>query len=136
MLSVLDYAVNILKVNHVIVCGHYNCGGIEAALSNKHFGLLDNWIRQIKDVYRFHYDELNKLKNKDLHNRYVELNVIDQVHDLSKTSVIQKAWRNDQYIHLHGWVYDIADGIVRDLKVTLKDNKDVEDIYQLEFHNE
>lgn len=136
MLSVLDYAVNILKVNHVIVCGHYNCGGIEAALSNKHFGLLDNWVRHIKDVYRLHNDELNNLSKKERKNRYVELNVIEQVHDLAKTSVIQKGWENDQNIHLHGWVYDISDGIVRDLMVTLRDNTDLQDIYQLEFHNE
>ena len=107
MLSVLDFAVNVLKVKHVIVCGHYGCGGVKAAMSNKQIGLIDNWIRHIKDVYRMHQDELNSIVNEDERfNRFVEVNVKEQVLDVAKTSIIQNAWSNGQEIHLHGWVYD------------------------------
>ena len=134
MLSVLDYAVNVLKVKHVIVCGHYGCGGVAAALTNKQFGLIDNWIRHIKDVYRFHNEELNSLKvEKERFDRFVELNVIEQVLDLAKTSIIQGAWKNGQQIHLHGWVYDIKDGLIKDLDVTLKDNNSLSQVYQLDL---
>ena len=132
MLSVLDYAVNVLKVKHVIVCGHYGCGGVKAAMGNSQIGLIDNWIRHIKDVYRFHYEELDKIENeKERFNRFVELNVSEQVLDLAKTSIIQTAWKKDQQIHIHGWVYDIHDGLVNDLNVTLKDNKSLNQVYQL-----
>ncbi len=134
MLSVLDYAVNVLKVKHVIVCGHYGCGGVAAAMTNKQFGLIDNWIRHIKDVYRFHNEELNSLKvEKERFDRFVELNVIEQVLDLAKTSIIQGAWKNGQQIHLHGWVYDIKDGLIKDLDVTFKDNNSLSQVYQLDF---
>lgn len=132
MLSVLDYAVNVLKVKHVIVCGHYGCGGVKAAMGNTHIGLIDNWIRHIKDVYRFHYEELDKIENeKERFNRFVELNVSEQVLDLAKTSIIQNAWKKEQQIHIHGWVYDIHDGLINDLNVTLKDNKSLNEVYQL-----
>lgn len=134
MLSVLDYAVNVLKVKHVIVCGHYGCGGVQAALTNKHFGLIDNWIRHIKDVYRFHQEELNELQDeKQKFDRFVELNVIEQVFDLAKTSIIQGAWESGQEIHVHGWVYDIKDGFIKDLDVTLKNNHTLSDVYQLDL---
>lgn len=134
MLSVLDYAVNVLKVKHVIVCGHYGCGGVAAALTNKQFGLIDNWIRHIKDVYRFHNEELNSLKvEKERFDRFVELNVMEQVLDLAKTSIIQGAWKNGQQIHLHGWVYDIKDGLIKDLDVTFKDNNSLSQVYQLDL---
>lgn len=132
MLSVLDYAVNVLKVKHVIVCGHYGCGGVKAAMGNTHIGLIDNWIRHIKDVYRFHYEELDKIENEnERFNRFVELNVSEQVLDLAKTSIIQNAWKKEQQIHIHGWVYDIHDGLINDLNVTLKDNKSLNEVYQL-----
>ena len=132
MLSVLDYAVNVLKVKHVIVCGHYGCGGVKAAMGNSQIGLIDNWIRHIKDVYRFHYQELDKIENeKERFNRFVELNVSEQVLDLAKTSIIQSAWKKEQQIHIHGWVYDIRDGLINDLEVTLKDNKSLNQVYQL-----
>ncbi len=134
MLSVLDYAVNVLKVKHVIVCGHYGCGGVAAAMTNKQFGLIDNWIRHIKDVYRFHNEELNSLTvEKERFDRFVELNVIEQVLDLAKTSIIQGAWKNGQQIHLHGWVYDIKDGLIKDLDVTFKDNNSLSQVYQLDL---
>jgi carbonic anhydrase len=134
MLSVLDYAVNVLKVKHIIVCGHYGCGGVAAAMTNKHFGLIDNWIRHIKDVYRFHHEELNYIKDEKTRlNRFIELNVVEQVNDLAKTSIIQSAWEKDQKIHIHGWVYDVADGFVKDLGINLTDNNSLQDVYQLEI---
>lgn len=134
MLSVLDYAVNVLKVKHVIVCGHYGCGGVQAAMTNKHFGLIDNWIRHIKDTYRFHQNELNAIEDeKQRFDRFVELNVVEQVHDLAKTSIVQSAWENGQELHVHGWVYDVADGLINDLKITLKNNEQLADVYQLDL---
>jgi carbonic anhydrase len=134
MLSVLDYAVNVLKVKHVIVCGHYGCGGVQAAMTNRHFGLIDNWIRHIKDVYRFHADELNVIRDeKQRFNRFVELNVTEQVMDLAKTSIVQEAWERGQELHLHGWVYDVADGLIKDLDVTIRDNNSLSEVYQLDL---
>jgi carbonic anhydrase len=134
MLSVLDYAVNVLKVKHIIVCGHYGCGGVQAAMTNKHIGLIDNWIRHIKDVYRFHQDELNAIEDeKDRFNRFVELNVIEQVLDLAKTSIVQTAWESGQKVQVHGWVYGIHDGVIKDLGVNLGDNKSLSDVYQLDI---
>jgi carbonic anhydrase len=134
MLSVLDYAVNVLKVKHVIVCGHYGCGGVQTAMTNKHVGLIDNWIRHIKDVYRFHHEELNAIENeKARFNRFVELNVTEQVQDLAKTSIVQEAWQRGQSLHLHGWVYDVADGLINDLKVTLKNNESLSEVYRLDL---
>jgi carbonic anhydrase len=132
MLSVLDYAVNVLKVKHVIVCGHYGCGGVKAAMGNSQIGLIDNWIRHIKDVYRFHHEELNAIQDeKARFNRFVEVNVAEQVLDLAKTTIVQSAWGKGQQVHLHGWVYDIHDGLINDLNVTLKDNKSLNEVYQL-----
>jgi carbonic anhydrase len=134
MLSVLDYAVNILKVKHVIVCGHYGCGGVQAALTNKHFGLIDNWIRHIKDVYRLHQDELNMIVDeKAKFDRFVELNVFEQVYDLAKTSIIQGAWEKGQDLHIHGWVYDIRDGLINDQQITIKNNESLSEVYQLDL---
>ena len=134
MLSVLDYAVNVLKVKHVIVCGHYGCGGVKAAMGNQNIGLIDNWIRHIKDVYRFHNDELASIKDEQQKfDRFVELNVVEQVMDLAKTSIIQNAWNNDQPLHVHGWVYDIKDGIIKDLNVNYENNSMLGDVYQLDL---
>ena len=116
MLSVLSYAVEVLKVKHIIVCGHYGCGGVLAAMENKQFGLIDNWLRHIKDVYRLHYKELNSIQDKKQKaDRLVELNVIEQVQDLGKTSIVQNAWKREQPLHLHGWVYDVKGGLIKDL---------------------
>lgn len=134
MLSVLDYAVNVLEVKHVIVCGHYGCGGVQTAMTNKHVGLIDNWIRHIKDVYRFHQDELNAIfDEKKRFDRFVELNVFEQVLDLAKTSIVQSAWERGQDLHVHGWVYDIKDGLIKDLDITLRDNKSLSSVYQLDL---
>ena len=134
MLSVLDYAVQVLKVKHVIVCGHYGCGGIKAALSNQQFGLIDNWLRNIKDVYRLHQKELDALKNETLReNRLVELNVIESAFNICKTSTVQNAWNNGQKLHIHGWVYDVSNGLIRDLEVTVRDNSEIGSIYKFNF---
>jgi carbonic anhydrase len=134
MLSVLDYAVNALKVKHVLVCGHYGCGGVKAAMGNESIGVIDNWIRNIKDVYRVHYDELSAIEDKDQKfNRMVELNVIEQVYNLAKTSIVQNAWNNGQELHLHGWVYGLNSGYVTDLNVNFSDNEELDSMYKLNF---
>lgn len=134
MLSVLDYAVNVLQVKHIIVCGHYGCGGVQTAMTNKHVGLIDNWIRHIKDVYRLHRLELDAITDEAARfDRFVELNVFEQVLDLGKTSIVQAAWERGQEVHVHGWVYAIHDGMIRDLKVTLKDNETLSDVYKLDL---
>ena len=114
LISVLEYAVNVLKVKHVIVCGHYGCGGVKASLTRNSLGIINKWLRNIKDVYRFHQEEIDNLKDEDAKvNRMVELNVQEQVMNLAKTSIIQKAWKNTGAPHLHGWVYDLHDGIIK-----------------------
>ena len=134
MLSVLDYAVNALKVKHVIVCGHYGCGGVKAAMGNNSIGIIDNWIRHIKDVYRFHHEELDAITDeKKRFNKFVEINVKEQVMDLAKTSIVQNAWKNGQELSLHGWVYGLNDGYVTDLDVNFSCDKDLDDVYQLKF---
>lgn len=134
MLSVLDYAVNSLKVQHVIVCGHYGCGGIKAAMGNSSIGIIDNWIRHIKDVYRFHHEELDAIVDeRERFNRFVEVNVKEQVMDLAKTSIVQNAWSGRQKLHIHGWVYGLDSGYVTDLGVNFSCDKDLDDVYQLKF---
>ena len=134
MLSVLDYAVNVLKVKHVIVCGHYGCGGIKAAMGNDSIGIIDNWIRHIKDVYRLHKEELDAIANEDdRFNKFVEVNVKEQVFDLAKTSIVQSAWKKGQELTLHGWAYGLNSGYVTDLNVNISSNKDLDNVYQLEF---
>ena len=133
MLSVLSYAVEVLKVKHIIVCGHYGCGGVLAAMENKQFGLIDNWLRHIKDVYRYHHKELDAIADKTQRaRRFVEVNVMEQVHDLGKTSIVQNAWKNKQPLHVHGWVYDIHDGIIKDLNVSFTCTKDLHKVYHLD----
>ncbi|HEX8270686.1 MAG TPA: carbonate dehydratase [Flavobacterium sp.] len=134
MLSVLDYAVNVLKVKHVIVCGHYGCGGVKAAMGNDSIGIIDNWIRHIKDVYRIHHNYLDSIINEeDRFNAFVELNVKEQVFDLAKTSIVQSAWRNGQELTLHGWAYGLNSGFVNDLNVNISSEKDLDTVYQLKF---
>lgn len=114
VLSVLEYAVNHLKVNHIIVCGHYGCGGIKAAMSSHDYKqVLNMWLRNIKDVYRLHREELDAIMDEDLRaDRLCELNVKEQVMDLAKTSIVQRAWKHEQRPHLHGWVYGLKDGLI------------------------
>jgi carbonic anhydrase len=134
MLSVLDYAVNVLGVSHVIVCGHYGCGGVNAALENNQVGIIDNWLRHIKDVYRLHKDEIDALPTlRDKQRRMVEVNVQEQVYDLSKTSIIQGAWEQGKFLQVHGLVYDIENGILKDLDVTVGDNSQMDGVYKFNF---
>jgi carbonic anhydrase len=134
MLSVLQYSVEVLKVKHIVVCGHYGCGGIKAAMGNKHLGLIDNWLRNIKDVYRLHSSTLQMMREGEERERLLtRLNVREQVLNLAKTEVVQRAWEENRVLHIHGWVYDIETGLIEDLDVNLKGPSDVHDIYQFDF---
>ncbi len=136
MLSVLDYAINVLEVKHVIVCGHYGCGGVQTAMKNVHIGIIDNWIRHIKDVYRLNQEELNAIADeKERFDRFVEINVIEQVKDLAKTSIVQGAWKNGKKFGIHGWVYGIENGYIKDLNISMFDDSELPDVYKLEFNN-
>ena len=116
LLSVLQYAVEVLKIRHIIVCGHYNCGGVKAAMTNKDFGLINKWLRNIKEVYEKHYDELQAIENEQSRfNAMVELNVKEQIQNLAKTTIVQKAWESSQLPHLHGWVFDIHKGEIKEV---------------------
>lgn len=114
-LSVIQYAVEVLKVKHIIVCGHYGCGGIKAAMDNAQHGLIDNWLRHIKDVRRFHKDKLENLNHEDKLDLLCELNVMEQVANVSKTTTVQNAWRAGTELSIHGWIYNIENGILKDL---------------------
>lgn len=114
LLTVLDYAVNHLKVKHIIVCGHYGCGGVKASMTNHNFGIINKWLRNIKDVYRFHRQEIDSISDEENKvDRMVELNVQEQVMNLAKTSIVQKAWLHEKRPDLHGWVYGLKDGIIK-----------------------
>ena len=133
MLSVLDYAVNVLQVKHVIVTGHYGCGGVLASMTNKQFGLIDNWLRTIKDVYRVHAAELDAIEDETKRgDRLVELNVIENVNNLCKTSIVQNAWQNGQQLSVHGWVYSLATGIITDMKVSTDNNSKMAEVFRFE----
>ena len=133
LLSVLKYAVNYLKVKHIIVCGHYGCGGIKAAMSNEEFGLLNKWLRNIKDVYRFHNEELDAIDDDEARtNRLVELNVLEQVKNLAKTTIVQRAWHTEQPLMIHGCVYGLDNGTLKEV-VTMHDTSLIKPIYQYQF---
>jgi carbonic anhydrase len=118
-LSVIQYAVEILKVKHIIVCGHYGCGGVAAALDDKEHGLIDNWLRHIQDVYRLYAAELDSITDAAARrDRLCELNVIEQVANVCSTTMVRKAWRRGQNLHVHGWIYHLEDGLLNDLGVT------------------
>jgi len=118
-LSVLQFAVEVLGVKHVIVCGHYGCGGVKAALEGRDHGLIDNWLRHIMDVYRYNEPEFDGLDGEEqVHDRLCELNVVEQVHNVSATTIMQSAWKSGREISVHGLIYNIQDGILRDLKVS------------------
>jgi len=118
-LSVIQYAVDVLKVQHIIVCGHYGCGGVSAALDNNSHGLIDNWLHHIEDVYRFHKEEMDKVTDeKERVNLLCELNVIEQVDNICKTTTLINAWKSGQNLTVHGVVYNLHDGILKDLKVS------------------
>jgi carbonic anhydrase len=131
LLSILEFAVTHLKVKHIIVCGHYGCGGIKAAMSNHDYKqVLNMWLRNIKDVYRLHREELNAIKNEDLRaNRLCELNVKEQVMHLAKTSIVQRAWKHEQRPDLHGWVYGLKDGLINPL-FEMKAGTHIDELYE------
>jgi carbonic anhydrase len=133
LLSVLSFAVEHLKVKHVIVCGHYGCGGVKAALSSHRYGVLDEWLRQIKDVYQANRDEISSLVSLDTQaDRLVELNVHQQLRNLLKTNIIQKAWHQDARPILHGWAYSMSDGLLKSL-CKIEPGSPIEEIYRFDF---
>ena len=130
LLSVLEYAVKYLEVKHIIVCGHYGCGGVKAAVSNQFHGFVDNWLCNIKDVYNKHHLELATIRDEDKRiDRLTELSVIEQVRNLAKTTIVQEAWKV-RPLHLHGWVYGINNGLVTDLSIIHNEAEDIEPIYR------
>lgn len=132
MMSVVQYAVEVLKVKHVIVCGHYGCGGVKAAMGNSSFGLIDNWLRNIKDTYWNNHKELDEISDAAARaDRLTELNVIHGVNNLVKTNIIQNTWKNSQRPVLHGWVYRLSDGILHDL-CKIDPGSNIEKIYRFE----
>lgn len=133
ILSVLQFAIEVLQVNHIVVCGHYGCGGVKAAMQKKSYGLLDNWLRNIRDVYRFHEEELNGIKNENQkYDRLVELNVIEQCINVIKTSHLQKSYLKNKFPIVHGWVFDMKNGYLKDLNINFEEilNK-VRELYNL-----
>ena len=129
-LSVISYAIEVLKVKHIIVCGHYGCGGIRAAMTNDAIGFVDNWLRNIKDVYAKHSIELDSISDLDKRaDRLTELNVIEQVKNLCRTKKVQKAWK-ERSLQVHGWVYGLNSGLVKDLEVVHDEITDIEPIYR------
>lgn len=133
MLSVLQYAVQVLGVKHIIVCGHYGCGGVKTAMSRRDLGLINKWLRHIKDVYRFHAQELDSITDEATRfNRLVELNVIEQVNHLSDISFVQRAWQKHQRPMLHGWIYDMNTGLLKEL-IKVDPGEHAHDIYEYEF---
>jgi carbonic anhydrase len=119
-LSVIQYAVEVLKVKHIIVCGHYGCGGIQSAFDNKEYGLIDNWLRNIKDLYRYHQTKIDALQSeKEKLDFLCELNVIEQVANVCHTTIVQGAWKSGQKLAVHGWIYSIEDGRLNDLNVCI-----------------
>ena len=131
LLTVVEYAVEVLGVQHVIVCGHYGCGGIRAAMTHKDFGLINNWLRNIKDVYRMHREELDALPDADARaDRLTEFNVLEQVHNLAKTTCIQTAWKRHNRPHLHGWVYGVNNGLLKSI-VEFPTGSPIDGLYEL-----
>lgn len=126
LLAVLEYAVDHLNVSHIIVCGHYGCGGVKAAMTRHNYDLINKWIRNIKDVYRMHRDKIDyQTKPEDRLNKLIELNVEEQVMNLAKTSIVQRAWKDKKSPEIHGWVYSLEDGLIKELcTVTHKDHLD------------
>ena len=132
-LSVISYAIDVLKVKHIIVCGHYGCGGVRAAMTNNVNGFVDNWLRHIKDVYQKYEFELDAISDFDKRaDRLVELNVIEQVRNLAKTKVVQRAW-STRKLQVHGWVYGLNSGLIKDLNVMLDGQIDIDEIYHYKF---
>ncbi|MEJ2361196.1 MAG: carbonate dehydratase [Gammaproteobacteria bacterium] len=130
-LSVIQYAVEVLKVRHIIVCGHYGCGGVSAALEPVDHGLIDNWLRHIRDVYRYHQEKFQAITDlKERQDMLCELNVIEQVGNVCHTTIVQNAWRREQELSVHGWCYSLTNGIIKDLKVSVSSVEEAAQNYQ------
>jgi carbonic anhydrase len=135
-LSVMQYAVDVLKVNHIIVCGHDGCGGVKAAMDNVQFGLIDNWLRHVQDVLDEHKEELAKIEDESERlDRLCELNVIEQVKSVSRTTIVQNAWQRGQELVVHGWIYGLENGLLRDLGVSIDNADDLADVYRSAISN-
>jgi len=131
-LSVLQYAVEVLKVEHVIVCGHYQCGGAQAAMQNSQFGLMDNWLRNIKDVYHRYEETLESITDEQLKlNRFCEFNVMQQVENICHTSIVQNAWQQNHPLSVHGVIYNLEEGLLADLGVSIANSGQVKNIYRI-----
>ncbi|MGW8121908.1 carbonic anhydrase [Roseivirga echinicomitans] len=131
LLSVVYYAVKVLKVKHIIVCGHYGCGGVKAAMSNESFGFLDNWLLNLKDIYKSHSKELNAITDESSRlDRFVELNVMEQAKNLAKISFVQEEWKQGEFPFVHSWVYSLHDGNIKDLGCTFNSADAVNSIYE------
>jgi carbonic anhydrase len=132
-LSVLQYAIDVLKVKHVMVVGHYGCGGVRAAMGNQQLGLIDNWLRNIKDIYRQHRERLDAIEDEEKRvNLLCELNVIEQVNNVCHTTIVQDAWSRGQDIAVHGWIYSLRNGGLKDLNVCMTHKDQLDDIYRVE----
>lgn len=135
-LSVMQYAVDVLKVEHIIVCGHHGCGGVKAAMDNLQFGLIDNWLRHVQDVIHQHQASLEKIDDEDKRlNRLCELNVIEQVVNVGRTTILQNAWERGQELAVHGWIYGLEDGLLRDLGVSIDNAEELTAAYQVAICN-
>jgi carbonic anhydrase len=132
--SVIQYSVEVLKVEHIIVCGHYGCGGVKAALENTNAGITDYWLRSVKDTAVLHREELMAITDQDARlSRMCELNVAAQVANLANSKIVQSAWQNNQKLEIHGWIYGIKDGLVKDLNLSHKGSDNLHDIYQVDL---
>lgn len=135
-LSALQFAVDVLKVSHIIVCGHYGCGGVQAAMQNLQLGLIDNWLRHVQDVMHGHEELLAKISDETLRlNRLCELNVIEQVLNVGRTTVVQNAWGRAQELAVHGWIYGIGDGLLRDLNICITNQRELSAAYEEAIRN-
>ena len=133
-ISVLNYAVDVLKVKHIIVCGHYGCGGVAASLGSQDLGLIDNWIRHLKDIGYKHREELKKVEDPKMRvDLMCELNVKEQVANICHSKVVQKAWHNGQELSVHGWIYGVGDGIIKDLGVDVSSFRELPEVYRIDF---
>lgn len=131
-LSVIQYAVEVLQIKHIIVCGHYGCGGVAAAMQNREFGLIDNWLRHLKDIYQKHESVLNAAEDQQQRlNHFCELNVIEQVYNVCHTTIVQGAWRRGQALAVHGWIYGIHNGLLNDLNVCVTSVDELHELYRM-----
>jgi carbonic anhydrase len=134
-LSCIQYAVEVLQVKHIIVCGHYGCGGVRAAMQNSHLGLIDNWLRHIRDVYQKYQDVVDAVPEETRRvDRLCELNVVEQVRNVSHTTIVQNAWSRGQELAVHGWIYDLHDGLLQDLNVCITKPEEIPSSYRLDSH--